>query len=122
MIEIVYEAEKEKCNELGITKEQFLEFYKDWDIKEWPGCIVISNGKNFHVVATKSGKWANKKLFKEIFGKAIKEHGYAETVAYTEEDKKFAERLGFEKVDERNGVSFYEMYEVKYERSRKHNR
>lgn len=122
MIEFVYQTEKEKCYKAGITKEQFIDFYKDWNFERWPGCIVFHKGPQFHIVATEKKRWANKRLFNETLGNAIKEYGYVETIAHTDDEKKFAERLGFEPINSSGDITVYEMYGVKYGVSRRNDR
>jgi hypothetical protein len=91
-----------------LTKEEFTENLKDWQIDvvvgadDIPSFIVVRKGPDFHFHSLHTGATLTMGAIKRFLRAIITAHGYAATKTPKEDTKqrRFNERFGFEKVGE----------------------
>ena len=101
LAEFVYDV---ISKELIISKEDFINNVKDWELKPvyvngYIAAVVMVQGNEVHVAATPEfhGRWLSRKVIKDILGGILAEHGQVITSVNwgNKSACTFVERLGF---------------------------
>lgn len=95
-LEDAYESAKGRLG--GMTFDEFKQALEGWTVHDLNGGAILVNGPEIHVciVERAKGMWATKRHF-EVLREVVREHGYAQTSATTDEGIRFVQRLGFER-------------------------
>lgn len=93
----------------GVTREQFKEFMRGWEIaafpEERPIGAIAKKGCHIHVAVLPEhrGKWASRRVIGEILNPVLSEYGQVTTTAMIE-SRAFVDRLGFEETGRKGRV------------------
>lgn len=119
-LEAAYESSR---NRLKLPKDKFMDAFGSWIVcpVRVSGAIVggvLLKGNEVHVAVSKSseGRWLSRSLIRRVLGNLISRYGVAVTSVMKDNERgqRFVERLGFQRVGEKEGTIGYELRQLHF--------
>lgn len=114
-LEYAYEALKPR---LPLSYHDFCKVFEPFEIVAVKGGAVMIRGNEVHVAVVKSaeGRWLSRRLIRSVLGRLLSEYAVVVTSVMkgNERGQRFVERLGFQRVGEKEGTIGYELRELRF--------
>ena len=96
---------------ISLTEEEFIKAVEDWEVIPVTGGAVLIKDEQIHacILPEAFGKWITRGLIRRTLGEVLRKHGRAVTSTDTKAGERFVERLGFRKIEEKEGIAIWEL-------------
>ena len=96
---------------ITLSEEEFIKAVEEWEVIPVKGGAVLIKEEQIHacILPEAFGRWITKGLIRKTLGEVLRKHGRAITGTDTKAGERFVERLGFRKIEEKEGICIWEL-------------
>jgi hypothetical protein len=107
-LKAAYQSTKDR---ISFSEEEFIKAVEDWEVIPVRGGAVLIKDEQIHACINPEGfgRWLSRSVLRKTLGMVLEKHGRAVTSTATEEGARFVQRLGFQKKEEKEGITIWEL-------------